>query len=257
MTGDAVVRPAAARACDFIAASQHPVRGGWRYTPRSDADLSVSGWMLVALRSGQLAGVDVEPRALAGVKTLLDSSAVVGDPARYHYNPRSPQQRPSSLSAGCMTAVGTLMRLHTGSTAADPRVLQSARALAALRPTYGTGREKTRDCYLWYYASQVLVHTGGEEWADWYDELAATLEQTQERAGPRFPTAGCPPTAAPTIPRNASRPWNRPSMPLFHRPASCGGGAVPESARARVCSGDSSVAAPCAAPRPATARRPP
>jgi hypothetical protein len=185
MTGDAVVRPAAARACDFIAASQHPVRGGWRYTPRSDADLSVSGWMLVALRSGQLAGVDVEPRALAGVKTLLDSSAVVGDPARYHYNPRSPQQRPSSLSAGCMTAVGTLMRLHTGSTAADPRVLQSARALAALRPTYGTGREKTRDCYLWYYASQVLVHTGGEEWADWYDELAATLEQTQERAGPR------------------------------------------------------------------------
>lgn len=185
MTGDAVIRPAAAQACDFIATSQHPVRGGWRYTPRSDADLSVSGWMLVALRAGQLAGVDVEPRALAGVKTLLESSAIAGDPSRYHYNARSPQQRPSSLSAGCMTAVGTLMRLHTGSTASDPRVLQSARALTALRPTYGSGREKTRDCYLWYYASQVLVHTGGEAWTDWYDELASTLERTQERAGPR------------------------------------------------------------------------
>ena len=185
MTGDAVVKPAAARACAFIAASQHPVRGGWRYTPRSDADLSVSGWMLVALRSGSLAGVDVEPRAFDGVKKLLESSAVADDPARYHYNARNPQQRPSPLSAGCMTAVGALMRLHTGSTAEDPRVRQSARALTALRPTYGQGRDKTRDCYLWYYASQVLVHTGGEEWAEWYDELAATLERTQERDGPR------------------------------------------------------------------------
>jgi hypothetical protein len=186
MTGDPLVKPAAARACDFIITSQHPSRGGWRYTPRSDADLSVSGWMLVALRSGRLAGVDVEPRAFDGVKALLNASAITGDAARYHYNPRSPQQRPSQLSAGCMTAVGTLMRLHTGWTASDPRVQQSARALAAIRPTYGTSRtkEKTRDCYLWYYASQVFVHTGGEEWTDWYDQLASTLEQTQERAGP-------------------------------------------------------------------------
>jgi hypothetical protein len=56
MTGDARVKPAAEKACRFIAASQHPDRGGWRYTPTSDADLSVSGWMLVALRAGSLAG---------------------------------------------------------------------------------------------------------------------------------------------------------------------------------------------------------
>ncbi|MFM7290862.1 MAG: hypothetical protein ACKO6B_06485, partial [Planctomycetia bacterium] len=104
---------------------------------------------------------------------------------KYHYNPRNPQQRPSQLSAGCMTAVGTLMRLHTGWTAADRRVQESARALESLRPVYGTAQVKSRDCYLWYYASQVLVHTGGDEWTDWYDQLAATLEQTQERQGPR------------------------------------------------------------------------
>ncbi|MFM9194494.1 MAG: hypothetical protein ACKOWG_01885, partial [Planctomycetia bacterium] len=44
MTGDPLIKPAATKACGFIAASQHPTRGGWRYTPRSDADLSVSGW---------------------------------------------------------------------------------------------------------------------------------------------------------------------------------------------------------------------
>ncbi len=185
MTGDPLVRPAAERACGFIAASQHPTLGGWRYTPQSDADLSVSGWMLVALRAGSLAGVKTEPAAFDGVRTLLDAAASSTDATRYAYNPRSPQQRPSQLSATCMTAVGTLMRLHTGWTASDPRVVEASRPLAAMVPSYGSTVRKTRDSYLWYYASQVLVHTGGEPWDAWYRGLVRTLSDTQETRGPR------------------------------------------------------------------------
>jgi hypothetical protein len=90
----------------------------------------------------------------------------------------------SPLSSACMTAVGALMRLHTGAAADDPRVVQAGRTLAALRPEYGTATRKTRDAYLWYYASQVLVHTGGPEWRAWYAGLVDTLEATQETAGP-------------------------------------------------------------------------
>ena len=182
MTGDPLVRPAAAKACGFIAASQHPERGGWRYVPRSDSDLSVSGWMLVALRSGALSGVETDPRALAGVRTLLEAAASADDPARYAYNPRKPDQRASESSGLCMTAVGALMRLHTGAKPDDPRVLAAARALAARRPAFD---ERNRDSYLWYYASQVLVHTGGAEWDDWYATLVETLAATQETAGGR------------------------------------------------------------------------
>jgi hypothetical protein len=185
MTGDPLVKPAAEKACGFIASSQHPTRGGWRYTPRSDADLSVSGWMLVAVRSGQLAGVKTDPRTLEGVRTLLDASASASDPTRYAYNPRNPQQRPSQLSSTCMTAVGTLMRLHTGGKASDPQVVAGGRALAAVPPEYGSGDRKVRDSYLWYYASQVLVHTGGPEWDAWYARLVDTLAAAQETAGPK------------------------------------------------------------------------
>ena len=185
MTGDARVKPAAEKACRFIAASQHPDRGGWRYTPASDADLSVSGWMLVALRAGSLAGIDTDPKTLSGVRTLLDAANTPSEPARYLYNPRNPQQRPSRLSSACMTAVGTLMRLHTGWQPADPRVTASARALAAIPASYGSATDKTRDAYLWYYASQVLVHTGGPEWDRWYRGLVDTLTATQETAGPK------------------------------------------------------------------------
>ncbi len=185
MTGDPRIKPAAEKACGFIAASQHPTRGGWRYTPRSDADLSVSGWMLVAVRSGDLAGLETDPRTLDGVRTLLEAAASRSGPARYAYNPLKPEQRTSPLSAACMTAVGALMRLHTGATADDPRVVQAARVLAALPPDYGTAARKTRDSYLWYYASQVLVHTGGPEWQAWYGRLVGALSATQETAGPR------------------------------------------------------------------------
>lgn len=192
MTGDDLIRPAAARACGFISDSQHPERGGWRYTPRSDADLSVSGWMLVALRSGQLARVPVEQRTLDGVRSLLDASlitppsaAVKNKSARFHYNARKPEQRPSEMSTACMTALGTLMRLHTGWKSTDDRVVENGHALAAMRPTYGSPNEKIRDCYLWYYMSQVLVHTGGEEWDSWYESLGKTLATHQETAGPR------------------------------------------------------------------------
>jgi hypothetical protein len=185
MTGDPRVKPAAEKACGFIAASQHPARGGWRYTPRSDADLSVSGWMLVAVRSGELGGLKTDPRTLDGVRGLLEAAASKTDTARYAYNPFKPEQRMSPLSSACMTAVGALMRLHTGAAADDPRVVQAARVLAALPPDYGTATRKTRDSYLWYYASQVLVHTGGPEWERWYGRLVTTLAATQESSGPQ------------------------------------------------------------------------
>jgi hypothetical protein len=185
MTGDIRVKPAATQACRFIATSQHPERGGWRYTPRSDADLSVSGWMLVALRAGSLAGLDTDARAMTGVRTLLDAATVPGDAARYLYNPRNPQQRPSRLSSACMTAVGTLMRLHTGSQPTDPQVAAAANVLTSVPATYGTATDKTRDAYLWYYASQVLVHTGGPDWDRWYRSLVGTLASTQDTAGPK------------------------------------------------------------------------
>lgn len=189
MTGDPRIRPAAERACRFISTAQHPERGGWRYTPRSDADLSVSGWMLVALRSGELAGVAVDRKTMPRVTSLLEASTIPPSAARsplarFHYNARKPEQRPSELSTACMNALGTLMRLHTGWAATDSRVVANAETLAAMRPTYGEPSEKSRDCYLWYYASQVLVHVGGEPWDAWYAALADTLGPRQTREGP-------------------------------------------------------------------------
>ncbi|MBM4022179.1 MAG: hypothetical protein FJ284_08050 [Planctomycetes bacterium] len=184
MTGDKLVKPAAEKACRFIAESRHPTLGGWRYMPRTDADLSVSGWMLVALRAGELAGVQTDPIALEGVRALLAASSSPSDPTRFAYNPRKSDQRQTDLSVTCMTAVGALTRLHTGVAADDPGMVAAAEAIAKIAPSYGTATRKLRDAYLWYYASQVLVHTGGERWQRWYASLVDTLEPQQRQDGP-------------------------------------------------------------------------
>ena len=183
MTGDPLLRPAAEKAIGFIVASQHAERGGWRYQPRADSDLSVSGWMLVALRSGTLAGLTVPAETYVGVRRLLDESANPDKLGHYLYNALSPQQRPSDLSAASMTALGSLMRLHTGTPRTDSPLGAAAASLAAMKPAYGTRQVRTRDAYLWYYASQVLVQTGGPEWDAWYGQLCTALEAEQVTDG--------------------------------------------------------------------------
>jgi len=179
MTGDPLLRPAAERAIGFIVASQQPGRGGWRYQPRADSDLSVSGWMLVALRAGTLAGLTVPDETYAAVRGLLDESASPDRAGHYLYNARNPGQRPSDLSAASMTALGSLMRLHTGTARSDERLRAAAGDLAAMTPAYGTRQARSRDAYLWYYASQVLVQTGGPQWDAWYGRLCTVLEAEQ------------------------------------------------------------------------------
>ncbi|MFM8579405.1 MAG: hypothetical protein ACKOCN_11505 [Planctomycetaceae bacterium] len=185
MTGDPTVRLAAEQACRFVATAQHPSRGGWRYQPRVDSDLSVSAWMLVAMRSGQLSRLPIEPEVLTGVRALLDASATGSQAAPYHYNVLDPSQRTRPLSVLTMIAVATLMRLHTGTPVDDVGVQEAARLLEAQIPAYRGSGSSERDCYLWYYASQVLVHTGGSGWTNWYRGLIDALEPNQKTTGPK------------------------------------------------------------------------
>lgn len=184
MTGDPLLRPAAQKALRFAVAAQQPGRGGWRYQPRADSDLSVSGWMLVALRAGALAGLDVPAESFAGVEKLLGESTIPGGAGRYAYNALEPGQRPSDRSGACMTALGTLMRLHTGTHVRDDAIAAAAASLGNALPAWSPRDRAARDAYLWYYSSQVLVHTGGRQWDAWYGRLTAVLAERQATSGP-------------------------------------------------------------------------
>ena len=105
MTRDEKWKEPAQLALDYLVQLQSPM-GGWRYDPAVDADTSVTGWVLLALQSGQAAGLHVPSKVFDRINHYLDLAATY-DGARYGYKPGHAE----SLS---MTAEALLCRQYLG-----------------------------------------------------------------------------------------------------------------------------------------------
>jgi len=188
MTQDPELREPAQLALDYIVATQHRRRGGWRYTPQISADTSVTGWMMMALKSGELAGLDVEPSAYQGIERWLDFARESPDREdRYRYDPFAPDtptQRHGRFVTPTMTSVGMLMRMYLGWRRDRPEMQSAAEYLLQYPPEIGTPTSPQRDTYYWYYATQVMFHMGGDHWERWNRSLNPVLLNGQIKRGP-------------------------------------------------------------------------
>ncbi len=188
MTRDPELRLPAQRCIDFIASSQEPKYGGWRYEPRVSSDTSVTGWMMMALKSGELSGLDVSKKTYDGIaKWIEEAQESPQNGARYRYNPFAPnteKQAHGRRVTPTMTAVGLLARLYLGWERSKPEMQQGADYLSQFPPAIGTRTSPRRDTYYWYYATQVMFHMGGEHWKDWNSRLTPMLVSSQLREGP-------------------------------------------------------------------------
>lgn len=188
MTLDPELKDPAQRAVDFIIEAQHPTRGGWRYSPAYGSDTSVSGWMTMALKSAELAELDVPSSAYDKIRHWLDlAKASDTQPFLFRYNPYAPDtpaQRHGRRPTRTITAVGLLMRQYTGWRRDDANMVLGARTLAQNRPEIGTSARPRRDTYYWYYATQVMFHMGGDYWVNWNQTLHPLLTSSQVKDGP-------------------------------------------------------------------------
>ena len=200
MTQDPDLREPAQRAIDFIVASQHETRGGWRYTPGVSSDTSVTGWMMMALKSGDLAGLKVPKATYTKITNWLDLSQGSNDERHlYRYNPYAPdtaEQRHGRIPSKTMTSVGLLMRLYSGWKRDTSEMQAGADYLLDHVPTNGTLRKPLRDTYYWYYATQFMFHMQGDYWKKWNAALHPTLVDSQvltgEMAGSWHPRSPVP-----------------------------------------------------------------
>jgi hypothetical protein len=187
MTQDPDLKEPAQKAIDFIVAAQHAERGGWRYSPGVSADTSVTGWMVMALKSGELAGLDVPTETYAKIDRWLDTAQQSpAQPHLYRYNPHAPdtdEQRHGRAASKTMTSVGLLMRLYTGWQRDNPHMVRGADYLLENPPALGTPRKPERDTYYWYYSTQIMAHMGGERWQAWNGKLHPLLVNSQVRQG--------------------------------------------------------------------------
>jgi hypothetical protein len=148
---------------NFIMQAQDPQGGGWRYSPRQPGDTSAVGWQIMALKSGNMAYLQVNPLTVKKAVEFLDF-VQSDDGAAYGYLDKS---TPSPTRS----AVGLLCRMYLGWKKDHPGLQEGAKRLAKTGPT--------KDLYYDYYATQIMHHMEGEMWLAWNTKMKAMLLKAQ------------------------------------------------------------------------------
>ena len=144
---DPNLREPAQLALDFIVKAQHHSSGGWRYQPNQAADTSVVGWQLMALKSGQIAGLHIPPESFALVAKWLDKVEGKGKQlGQFRYQPGS------GISLA-MTAEALLCRRYLGASLNDESIVQGASHLLKHLPQKTktpatTGTTRPNSCFI-------------------------------------------------------------------------------------------------------------
>ncbi len=198
LTHDADLLPAIEDGLAFIYDAQHPTTGGWKYRRRSEGDLSVFGWQIMALQSARMAGLEVPGEVLERAARFLDLVQEQGG-ARYRYEPNELK----SFSPA-MTAEGLLCRQYLGWPRNHPALVSGVKYLLEPEnlPDWDSGR---RNIYHWYYASQVLHNLQGSEWETWNAALREELVKHQVKAGGKVGGSWNPFQPAGAIDENADK----------------------------------------------------
>ena len=178
MTKDEKFREPAHRAVQYCLASQAP-EGGWRYQPGVDSDVSVTGWVVMALQSARMAGMEIPPDHFRRVERFLDR-VVANDGFRYGY------QKGSSPSLA-MTAEALLCRQYLGWPKDEPRLIEALEWITQKENLIDFSPGK-RDIYYWYYATQVCHHMDRDSkyWKTWNAVMREAIPRAQVKKGPEM-----------------------------------------------------------------------
>jgi hypothetical protein len=174
MTHDKTLEPFAQKAIDYIVYAQDPRGGGWRYEPQHPGDTTVTGWQIMALKSGQMAYLRVPYETIEHASRFLDS-AQFENGARYAYQPRTKEGKELTT-----TSVGLLCRMYTGWPKERPALQKGVHILAREGPSM---IGSSSNIYYDYYATQIMHHFGGEEWQAWNNQMREFLTRTQTTEG--------------------------------------------------------------------------
>ena len=167
MSKDENLRAYAQKAVNFILYAQDRHTGGWRYFPGQAGDTTVSGWQLMALKSAQMAGLDVPSGSLFMANKFLDSvQAEKG--AAYGY------LRPGTEAT--TTSIGLLCRMFLGWSKTHPALAVGVNGIDKLGPS-------PTDMYYNYYATQVMFHYHSSAWDRWNQKMRDYLIETQSDQG--------------------------------------------------------------------------
>jgi Ca-activated chloride channel family protein len=194
LTQSPLFKTSAQNGVNFILQSRNPYLA-WRYGVRpQDNDTSVTGWMVMALKSARGAGLDVDPAAFEGAREWMNK---VTEPeyGRAGYTARgNGPARPGELMdrfppdrSESTTAVAVLTRILCGADREDAYVRMGS-DLCLKSPPRWDEAAGTIDYYYWYFGTLAMFQVGGERWRAWNESMKSAIvdHQRTDRADDRY-----------------------------------------------------------------------
>jgi len=171
LTRDGRALDAATKAINFILKAQNAL-GGWRYGPGSvDADTSVVGWQVLAMKTAEIAGIEIPKQHYKGTQRWLNQVRKGKSGGLYSY-------QAVSAANTTMTAEGWFCQLFISDGEKTRGMDESVKYLMGNLP-----RTNAKSLYYWYYATLALHMSGAKEFEKWNVALRDTLTKTQRRDG--------------------------------------------------------------------------
>ena len=191
LTGSPLFKQSAQNAIDFIEKCRNPYLA-WRYGVRpQDNDTSVTGWMVMALKSAKEArGIRVPPEAFDGARAWMDK---VTEPeyGKSGYTARGTgPARPQDImdkfppdKSEALTAVGILTRIFLGEDPKDSEMIRKGTELCLKVLPEWDEASGSIDQYYWYYGSLAIFQVGGEAWRAWNSAMKTAIIDHQRTDG--------------------------------------------------------------------------
>ncbi|MFN4258207.1 MAG: prenyltransferase/squalene oxidase repeat-containing protein [Gemmataceae bacterium] len=148
-------------------------RGGWRYRVQSsDADISVTGWQVMALRAAKNLGCDVPPERLQlAVDYIKRCQDTRSGGFRYMIG--------SHITVPCTGTSILALELCGKEQHRSPELLKAGSYLLQNAPTWNSNHF----FYAVYYCSQAMFQLGGTHWAAFRPKLHHALLPNQKSNG--------------------------------------------------------------------------
>jgi len=190
MTGSPLFKRSAQLGIDYVHKAQNPYLA-WRYGVRpGDNDTSVSGWMLMALKSARIAHLRVDENAFAGMRSWLEKATEpeygrVGYTSRGSPPARTPdmmEKFPSDRSES-LTAVGVMSRVFLGENPSKSELIQKGTDLCLRSLPVWDEASGSIDMYYWYYGTLAMFQVGGDAWKRWNTAMAPAILDNQRVSG--------------------------------------------------------------------------
>ncbi|TVR10298.1 MAG: hypothetical protein EA401_12305 [Planctomycetota bacterium] len=204
MTNDPALREPAQRAIDHLLARQIDAGGnygglGWDYTTSNNRnDSSVSGWVIMALKSAEAGGLDIGS-GMEGAREYLrrawnatnnngrDIADMYTDRSGFPYTWNS---QTDAINRPDRTAIGLCIGVFLGKGQGNVMMETMAndvmhRAFVSRDPRYQV-QSWPVDTYYLYYNTLGMFQVGGERWQQWNGAVRDLLVENQRRSDDCF-----------------------------------------------------------------------